>query len=256
MNKIQAQDIKWKTVKYIKIPWQTTDENADWHYEFELPEPLASWDVFAVWEVERILSMEKHLNKGDVLFDIGTEQGWCNLAYAQMVGPENIVLIEPTREFWGNIKYTWQKNIDVEPKATLCALLSDKTTKGYKPQKSKVWCEESDVDWIIDRNKYQYIHANDEKIPEITIDDYVKHTGIIPSALTCDTEGSELLILKGAKNTLKKYKPKLFISIHPDMALRDYNIENNEIHDYLSSLGYIGEHLATDHEEHYFFEVK
>lgn len=254
MNYINKNDIVWKTVKYLKEPLGAAPQHAIWKYNFVLPEPLASWDVFDYWEKERIASMEQHLNQGDVLFDIGTEQGWCNLAYAEMVGPENMVLIEPTREFWGNIKQTWEKNYTVAPKASLCALLSDKTSNGYVAN-NEAWCQEASSDTIIDRNKYQYIHENSEAIPEIKLDDYVAQTGIIPDALTMDVEGAELLILRGAENTLRTHKPKLFISIHPDLGERDYGIKKEDTINFLESLGYTGEYLATDHEEHYYFEA-
>ncbi len=256
MNFIPKDKIEWKLVRYLKVPWQTTDELAYWKYELWLNEPLASWDVFTIWEADRIASMEKHLRKGDVLFDIGTEQGWCNLVYARMVGPENMVLIEPTQEFWPNIKALWDKNYPgVKPKGFYDGLFSDKTTDLQRGGNNFIdWPTVSGGD-LIDRNKYQYIHENTENVPEMTIDDYVTRTGIVPNALTMDTEGSEMLILKGAKQTLKKHTPKLWISVHPDMALRDYGVKPNEIHDYLKSLGYRGEYLATDHEEHWYYEV-
>lgn len=254
MNFIHKDQIEWKKVKYLKEPWQATDEEATWKYEFWMNEPLASWDVFAVWEKERIASMERHLKKGDILFDIGTESGWCNLVYADMVGPENMVLIEPTQEFWPNIKALWEKNYPgVKPKGFYAGLLSDKT-KNNKPFLAEQWPTASNGD-LIDSNKYQYIHDNTDGVPEMKLDDYVMQSGIVPDALTMDTEGSEFLILMGADLTLKKHKPKLWVSIHPDMALRDYQVKNEDIHGYLTALGYTGELLATDHEEHWYFHV-
>jgi FkbM family methyltransferase len=252
---IPREEVEWKLVKYLKEPLSASPQHATWKYEFILPEPLASWDVFDYWEKERIQSMEENLKKGDVLFDVGTEQGWCNLAYANIVGPENVVLIEPTQEFWPNIKETWRKNFpNVNPRACVPVLLSDKNTHDYDYRDFvDGWPKCSDDD-LIDRNKYQYIHDNSENIPEVTIDHYVNSSGIVPDALTMDVEGAELLILKGAKSTLKKYKPKLFISIHPYLGERDYGVKKEDTVEFLEQLGYISKYLATDHEEHYFFE--
>lgn len=254
MNYIKPEDVQWRKVKIIKDNLSAAPEHTFYHYEFELPEPLASWDVFDYWERERFESMQKHLKKGDVLFDIGTEQGWCNLIYAQFVGAENMVLIEPTQEFWPNIAATWHKNFGIDeksmPKAFYDGLFSDKTND--KRKHFTGWPSATTGN-LIDRNKYQYIHDNDEQVPEIKLDDYVERTGIVPDALTMDTEGSELLILKGAENTLKKHHPKLFVSIHPDLGERDYGVKREDTIAYLESLGYKGEHLATDHEEHWYF---
>lgn len=254
MKTIPTEAVVWKNVPILAEDWK--DSNTSYLYNFMLPEPLSNWDVWDYWEKPRFESMRDNLKQGDILFDIGTEQGWTNLLYADFVGPENIVLIEPTREFWGNIRQTWEKNYKEQPKATLCALISNKTTDGYKVPKDEVWCEESNVPYIIDKNKYQYIHSNDENIPEITIDEYVEQTGIIPDAITMDVEGAEYLIIKGAEQTIKKYKPKLWISIHPDLGIRDYGVDKNFMIDYVSNLGYKQIYIAEDHELHYYFEAE
>lgn len=251
MIHIPDEQIEWRKVRYIKEPWQLPDDQAEWKFEMILPEPLASWDVFPYWEKERVYSMQKHLKQGEVLFDIGTEQGWCNLVYAQFVGPENMVLIEPTYEFWANIKKTWDKNYDVSPLACYWGLFDNKTREDFN-KGFDIW-EKADAEQIIDRNKYQYIHESENKTTHIELDKYVAETGIVPDALTMDVEGAELLILQGAKETLKKYKPKLWISIHPDLGLRDYGIKKEQTLQFMEDLGYKGEHLATDHEEHWYF---
>ena len=189
-------------------------------YEFWLPRPLADWDVFAVWERERFHSMRDNLTHGDVLFDVGTEQGWCNLIYASFVGPENMVLIEPTTEFWPNIQATWSRNYPlIWPAAYYHGLLSDKTNDDRTDFLNWPTAIEGP---LIDRNKYQYIWDNTQNIPEMRLDDLVTRSEVIPDAITMDVEGAELLVLQGAINTLIDYHPKVWASVHPDMALEHY----------------------------------
>lgn len=246
---IKLDDIVWNRIKYLRIGQSTS-----YKYEIVLNEPLASWDVYDYWERERIESMEVHLKQGDILFDVGTEQGWCNLIYAKLVGPRNMVLIEPTPEFWPNIKALWEKNFGVDntPEGFYDGLFSDKTTDKRDDTLHVEWPSATSGE-LIDRNKYIYLHEDHEGINEIKLDDYVEQTGLIPDALTIDTEGSELLILKGAEKTLKKHKPKLWVSIHAELGLRDYDTDPQDTIDYLESLGYKGEWLATDHEAHWYF---
>jgi hypothetical protein len=45
----------------------------------------------------------------------------------------------------------------------------------------------------------------------------------------------------------------VWVSVHPDMMLRDYGTEAEELHAFMADHGYTGEHLATDHEQHWFF---
>lgn len=245
MQFIKHDDVVWREIGYLR-----QGESRGYDYRLWLNEPLASWDVWDYWEKERIASMRTHLKRGDVLYDIGTEQGWCNLAYAQMVGPENMVLIEPTPEFWPNIKALWERNCDKQPRGFYAGLLSDKTTDTQRSFSE--WPDQAAGD-LVDRNKYQYIHKNEDSIPELRLDDMVERSGIIPDALTMDVEGAELLILRGAEKTLKTYKPKVWVSIHPDLGLRDYGVTAQETIDFMTNLGYKKEHLATDHECHYYF---
>lgn len=249
MNFIADEDIEWVKTKIIAEDW--TQHDTWYHYEFILPRPLADWDVFDYWEKERFASMKKHLKQGEVLFDIGTEQGWCNLIYAEFVGPENMVLIEPTYEFWANIRKTWEKNYNVPPLACYWGLFDNQTRDDYD-KGFDIWGKVTD-EKIIDRNKYQYIHESTSDITHIELDKYVDETGIVPDALTMDVEGAELHILQGARETLKKYKPKVWISIHPDLGERDYGVTKDDVLRFMELLGYKGEHLATDHEEHWYF---
>lgn len=242
---IKPEDVKWKTVRYLR-----KGQSFNYLYQLELNEPLANWDVWDYWEAERIYSMRKHLKQGDIFFDIGTEQGWCNLVYAQIVGGENMVLIEPTKEFWSNIKTLWEKNRDDRPLAFYDGLFSNITNDDRKAFNHY---PESSYGDLIDRNKYQYIHENTDGVPEMRLDDFVARTGIVPNVLNIDVEGAELLVLKGAEQTLKTHKPKIYLSIHDDLGRKDYQTTPDDTINFLTELGYKGTHLATNHEAHWYF---
>ena len=221
-------------------------------YWLELPEPLASWDVFEYWERARADSMRQHLDKGACLFDVGAEHGWLSCVYADMVGAENMVLIEPTAELWPNIRATWEHNCDREPRGCYEGLFSNVTMDDRAAFPG--WPQSSTGD-LISANKYAYIHQHDPAVPEITLDDYVARSGITPDAVTVDVEGAELQVLRGASEVLVK-RPLLWVSVHPDMMLRDYGSTPDELHTFLASFGYVGAHLATDHEEHWFYRPR
>lgn len=241
---IPVNQVEWKQVDYL---WE---DGKPPEYQLILPRPLADWDVWQYWERARVHSMSDHLEHGMTLFDVGTEQGWCNLAYAAFVGPQNTVLIEPTPEFWPNIRHTWDHNHVAAPKACYDGLFSNRTTDDRIEFVG--WPGVSDGP-LIDRNKYQYIHEHSDGIREIRLDDFVDRTGIAPEAITMDVEGAELLVLQGAESTLAEHHPLLWVSVHPDMALRDHGIQPGEIFEYLNGFGYSNQHIATDHEEHWLF---
>lgn len=248
---------QWKKVKYIKTSDAGPVEQHTYKYELILPTPLADWDVFDYWEKQRVISMEENLQKGDILFDIGAEHGWMSVIFGKIVSPESMVLVEPTPEFWPNIKETWEKNFsDILPLATYSGFFSDKTTDRKTArlvEPTQAWPEESKGN-LIDKNSYKYIHEHANQVPQITLDEFVKTTGVMPTALTIDVEGAELLVLQGSEKTLKTHPIKVWLSIHPDLALRDYQTKRETIVEFMLNLGYKGKLLATDHEEHWFFE--
>ena len=56
--------------------------------------------------------------------------------------------------------------------------------------------------------------------------------------IRCDTEGSEMLIINGAKKTIERHKPNLLIEIHSDALKSVFNSSASEVTNYLFDLGY------------------
>lgn len=248
--------VNWVGRPYIKLSDAGPVHTHPFKYHLILPDFLASWDVWDYWEKERTFSLKDNLSHGEILWDIGSEVGWLSVVYAKFVGPENVVLIEPTPEFWGNIKHTWLRNCNnVMPRASFDGLLGD-VDEGEPIWHDREFPANAEQD-LIDKMAYRYVHNNQLKDPRpvAKIDTLVERFGVVPDALTMDTEGSEMLILKGAENTLRNHKPKVWVSVHPDLGLRDYGTQVGEVKAYMESLGYTGEHLSTDHEEHWFFRA-
>ena len=52
---------------------------------------------------------------------------------------------------------------------------------------------------------------NIERIDLISLDDYVRETKIIPSMVKVDVEGAENLVILGAKNLIKNYRPNFIV---------------------------------------------
>lgn len=245
---IAPEDVVWKPVNIIKT-------GEDYEYRFELPVPLADWDVFDYWERERLASMKEHLANGMTLYDVGTEQGWCNLIYATFVGPDHMVLIEPTRLFWPNIRWTWERNYGGRMPTCYYDGLFSSETDDARIDFGMGWPYiHPNDDKLIDRNSYEYIHQHSDGVRQMRLDDFVARSSTIPDAITIDVEGGELSVLKGAEETLRMAHPLVWVSVHPDLMERDYGVSDQDLHDYMTGLGYTGTHLATDHEQHWFYQ--
>lgn len=238
---------EFKKVGYLKDNLKASPEHTFYHYQLMLPEPLANWDVFDYWEVERVESMSLNLDQSDILFDVGAEHGWMSVVFSKFC---QVFLIEPTKEFWPNIYQTWKANKCEAPIGCYSGLMSNKTDD--KTYNLFLWPKESKGK-LIDQNKYEYINQQSGGIKQMKLDDLVKRSGITPTALTIDVEGAELEVLKGAKKTLIENNLKVWVSIHPDLMLKGFDHEPDHIHDFMEELGYKGEHLATDHEQHWFY---
>jgi FkbM family methyltransferase len=74
-----------------------------------------------------------------------------------------------------------------------------------------------------------------------------------PLLIKCDVEGAELLVLRGAAVLLRRARPELLLSVHPE-ALRENGHSKEDIVALLSVHGYAFKCLAVDHEEHWWCE--
>lgn len=242
---IPVKDLEWSTVKIHR-----QGETRIYDYELELFHPLAEWDVWDYWERERIQSMQQHIKQGDVVFDVGAEQGWMSALISKYMS-DQVVLVEPTSEFWPGIKAIYERNNLRIPVKSFLGFATDETTKGRIDELG--WPNEAKDDDVIEKRKYRNVYdSGDSFIDCRKIDDF----GVVPDHLTIDVEGAELKVLKGAEQTLRKHKPLVWCSIHPDMALRDYGHTREDILFFMDDCGYEAELLAVDHEHHILFTPK
>ena len=227
-------------------------------WTIQMVDAQADWDVWEYWERERFASMEQHLTGGDILFDVGAEHGSMSAIYTKFVGgSENMVLFEPSPLFWPNLRMTFEANNLNPPLGCVAALVGDvsrlATHPDFDASMRDGWpeCAWSDVE--TPAMAYRYLMNDAATTPTVTLDDYVRDTGIVPDAITMDVEGAEHLVLRGAREVLTNEGPKVWMSIHPDLMMRDFNVDQSAVFAEMEDMGYTAEHIHTDHEEHWFF---
>ena len=66
----------------------------------------------------------------------------------------------------------------------------------------------------------------------VTLDNYVAQSQFVPNVIKIDVEGSEFLILNGAKKTLREHRPVLIMEFNPLSA----NAAGRTISDYIELL--------------------
>lgn len=235
--------IGWRKVGFLR-----QGQTRTYDYTLILPLPLADWDVWDYWEREHIESVRTTLGPGDTLIEVGTEHGWMSCVFAHVVGPEAMVLIEPTAEFWPNIRQTWERNHPRRPPRATWRGLFGATNNGAVFGDG--WPVETDGP-ISPARSYTYLHEHPET-PTARLDDFVTATGIIPKGITVDVEGAEHEVMKGAERTLTDHRPFVWLSVHPEMMVRDYATSPEALDRFMRSCGYGPPTLlAVDHEEHW-----
>lgn len=100
-------------------------------------------------------------------------------------------------------------------------------------------------------------NTEESSIPNYQLDDlfYAEQIGNSPVLIKCDVEGAELLVLRGGEIFLRRTRPNLLLSVHPD-ALPCYGHSKEDVWTFLNDLGYEIQCLAMDHEEHWWCEFK
>lgn len=239
----------------MTVPMIPTLINGMW--ELELPEHRAERPQWSLenggWEKERLIAMYASIGEGDLVYDIGAEEGDMPALWASWGA--DVVLVEPNPLVWPNIRCIFEGNSLVD------------NVRGYHvgfagdiPGENPEWdAEHVGVGtWpkcaygpVIPDHGFLHLVERPE-VPITTIDALAAEHGA-PTHITIDVEGSELMVLRGAENTLRDARPVVFASLHTDapwMAEKYPDGGGEHVNAFMTSLGYEAIHLATDHEIH------
>ena len=161
----------------------------DWHY-YEVPE-----------------TQVKH---GDVVLDCGAAEGLFSLA--TLARAQRTIIIEPSPVFIGSLNKTFHtaKNVRIIP----CAL-SSRIGQGYLSSGS--------LNSVLNDATQDTISEDAVIVDTTTIDQVVVDLGLTKvDYIKGDLESYELEVLKGAEQTIKKYRPKIaFTTYHNGNKWKD-----------------------------------
>ena len=172
------------------------------------------------YEYEMLKDIFESLLPGDVIIDVGANIGNHSLFIAKFCNPEQIYSFEPFQYSFNLLK----KNIEInhfENKITpIPYAVGSKPTKG-----AMLIRDENNIGMT------QFIETNDGDIEAITLDEYFGDNLQRLDLIKIDVEGMDLEVLKGAKNLLNKYHPKIYIECLDKSSYM--NVSN-----FLSQFGY------------------
>jgi FkbM family methyltransferase len=213
------------------------------------------------WEMPRLLKLESLIKSGyaydPIVMYIGAYKG--DMAALLQTWGARLIVMESTAAFWTLIKETWELNKLDDPAGFWSGLVSNDSV--IDPEQLIVLNEWPKRTAPYEEGKVGFTHLAESRedhanYPQITIDDYVKLSGLVPDIITMDVEGSELEICKGALITIEEHHPTFMLSVHPEFMFHNHGTYERELHDLLRDRGYVGEWLDYDHEHHWLYTYK
>jgi FkbM family methyltransferase len=227
--------------------------NGEW--EMVLPKHRAErpeWYTEKGWEKPRLKSMHDGLGKGDVIYYVGAEEGEMP-ALCQTWGAE-VVLFEPNPKVWSHMPAVWEANNLELPLACIPGFASDEINSLARVYNNEFPPE---ANYKIEAaHGFKELYLEGDNYGQITIDSCVYDHGIKPpTAITIDVEGSEWKVLGGAHHVLKNYKPKIWLSGHPEFMFHQYGKYLAELRHWLrDEFGYEETLIDYQHEAHLYYE--
>lgn len=197
--------------------------------------------------------MRHHLEAGQLIYDVGAEEGDMPALWASW--GLDVVLIEPNPKVWPCIRMIWEAN-DLKPYAWWVGFLAE-----YPWQYGDFDKRFGDSGWpewaygeLIPGHGFQHLVEHSDVTPAMTLDGLAELT-YEPDVITMDVEGAEFRVLLGARKVLTYTRPKVFVSIHPEF-MKYYHQTPDDLHAFMDSMDYESKFLTTDHEEHWMFLPK
>lgn len=175
-------------------------------------------------ETELMLSS---LCEGGVLIDIGANVGWYSIAAARHFAKISVHSFEPGPSTFELLKKNVEQN-GAQKKVHLNRLaLGEKI---------------GTVRFTSDLDTGNHIAAaSDARAVEVectTLDAYCAKAGLVRvDFIKCDVEGAELLVLRGAKDTLTRFRPKLLLEV-VDSWCRRFGYTPADLFDFMQNRGY------------------
>jgi FkbM family methyltransferase len=195
------------------------------------------------WEPEVWAAISSGLSDGGVFFDVGAHIGYDSLKAARLVGEKGrVVAFEPNpntlRILRSNIEASGARNVIVQPIACTDSeqtlTLFDSTPGGNSGSSSLSRANAGGL-------------TRPYTVRGRPIDDVVSELGMTRvDVVKADVEGAELLVLRGAAQTLRRFHPKLILEVVP-RQLENMNASVEALEAFIEALGY-GEPQTVDYK--------
>lgn len=178
------------------------------------------------FEIDILEELKNYIPKNAVILDIGANIGNHTIYFAKRCNALKVYSFEPIHETFNILK----KNIEINNIGNIVELynlgLSDKNTMGdilkYSMHNIGATKITHNINGNLKLNKLDNINIDEDRI------DFIK----------IDVEGHEINLLRGAENTLSKYKPSIFIEVFDENKSNIFSILENLGYKYIKEFDY------------------
>jgi FkbM family methyltransferase len=173
-------------------------------FHLDLSQTIDRNIYFGGWERRTISFLKSTLKSGDIVIEVGANVGAHTLLMAQSVLPSGrVYAFEPT-EFASK---KLRRNLDLNPNLTNVSVHKNLVTNGThtvpRLQIASSW-----------RSDGKQVIPETVSVPAISIDEFVA-TNALPSLslLKIDVDGYDLKVLRGARETILRFRPIIFVEL-------------------------------------------
>lgn len=209
------------------------------------PEKSAGWlytiPTSGTFEEKETEYLRRAIKPGWTCLDVGACFGWYSILFSQLVGSEGKVhSFEPVPDnrecLERNIELNNAGNIQVNSFAL-----------GAEPGISKIYVPNDGVSGSL----RAHTKTKDCSVIDIdisTLDHYIYDNALEGiDFIKADIEGAEMLMLQGAEEALKKYRPMLMLEVQAH-STKHFGYEPKELFSWLQKLGYQSYFVDSNYE--------
>lgn len=179
--------------------------------------------LLGAFERSTVVTLEKLVKPGDVVFDIGANIGAHTLGLARSVGPTGRVFaIEPTDFAFAKLQRNLALNPELQTRTSpRQILLAASPTENGPKEIFASWPLEKDAS-VHPKHRGRQVTAYNATVD--TLDDVVGREGIDRlDLLKIDVDGHELPVLQGGLAALRKFRPILVMEMSPYVHAEEHN---------------------------------
>lgn len=200
------------------------------------------WEKARLKRLHEVITDQQIDKANSVIYYVGAEEG--EMCALSAIWGAKVIMFEPNEKVMPNMRAIWEAN---------GLPMTDRFYAGFagneiKGNQELVAIEQITGEVIHDHGFKELQDAGD--IPITTIDAIAEKTGDIPTIITMDVEGAEFEVLKGAEQTIRKHKPDIFLSLHPEFLIQYWGVYSYDVRRWIIDLGYKEELLDYQHEVH------